>query len=185
MIKVPTVLFFFNATAPTEIYTLSLHDALPTSCSRSPGSIPWWWWSTTCSSSPPSPAPSPSCTRGRCSPKARWIGSVPTTASSRSIWDADAADPGTHAVLRRQQRPARDRSRRAPGQLRRASRTQWGGQDDVAPLHHGDARDALGNGALRWQRSHEALLLRAGAPRDRLRPARARDLPSTHGRGEH
>src|SRR5438445_6188975 len=25
------VLFFFNATAPTEIYTLSLHDALPIS----------------------------------------------------------------------------------------------------------------------------------------------------------
>src|SRR5207245_9746863 len=27
----PSVLFFFNATAPTEIYTLSLHDALPIS----------------------------------------------------------------------------------------------------------------------------------------------------------
>src|SRR5437867_9919899 len=27
-ITIPTV-FFFNATAPTEIYTLSLHDALP------------------------------------------------------------------------------------------------------------------------------------------------------------
>src|SRR5438128_10697550 len=26
---VPTLFFFFNATAPTEIYTLSLHDALP------------------------------------------------------------------------------------------------------------------------------------------------------------
>src|SRR5438093_12344317 len=26
------VLFFFNATATTEIYTLSLHDALPISC---------------------------------------------------------------------------------------------------------------------------------------------------------
>src|SRR2546427_3238319 len=25
----PTVFFFFNDTAPTEIYTLSLHDALP------------------------------------------------------------------------------------------------------------------------------------------------------------
>src|SRR5687768_17743984 len=25
-------LFFFNGTAPTEIYTLSLHDALPISC---------------------------------------------------------------------------------------------------------------------------------------------------------
>ena len=26
--------FFFNDTATTEIYTLSLHDALPISCSR-------------------------------------------------------------------------------------------------------------------------------------------------------
>src|SRR5690349_25174215 len=30
------VCFFFNDTAPTEIYTLSLHDALPISCDR-----PW------------------------------------------------------------------------------------------------------------------------------------------------
>src|SRR3712207_7726021 len=29
--------FFFNDTATTEIYTLSLHDALPISCSASPG----------------------------------------------------------------------------------------------------------------------------------------------------
>src|SRR5690348_18115957 len=28
--------FFFNDTAPTEIYTLSLHDALPISCARDP-----------------------------------------------------------------------------------------------------------------------------------------------------
>src|SRR5216684_4029049 len=28
--------FFFNDTATTEIYTLSLHDALPISCFRSP-----------------------------------------------------------------------------------------------------------------------------------------------------
>src|SRR5256885_14367510 len=29
-----SVFFFFNDTATTEIYTLSLHDALPISCSR-------------------------------------------------------------------------------------------------------------------------------------------------------
>ena len=29
--------FFFNDTAPTKIYTLSLHDALPISCKRSYG----------------------------------------------------------------------------------------------------------------------------------------------------
>src|SRR6266568_9314136 len=33
--------FFFNDTATTEIYTLSLHDALP-SC-RTPGCWPWSW----------------------------------------------------------------------------------------------------------------------------------------------
>src|SRR5258708_31602636 len=33
--------FFFNDTATTEIYTLSLHDALPICCSRS------FWRSTT------------------------------------------------------------------------------------------------------------------------------------------
>src|SRR5205814_7786691 len=32
-----SLLFFFNATAPTEIYTLSLHDALPIS-----RSVPIW-----------------------------------------------------------------------------------------------------------------------------------------------
>src|SRR6266478_10178330 len=32
--------FFFNDTATTEIYTLSLHDALPTCCSRRPTG--WW-----------------------------------------------------------------------------------------------------------------------------------------------
>src|SRR2546430_3119905 len=32
--------FFFNDTATTEIYTLSLHDALPISCGRRSGS-PW------------------------------------------------------------------------------------------------------------------------------------------------
>src|SRR2546430_17161455 len=36
--RLPTLspFFFFNDTATTEIYTLSLHDALPISCSRSP-----------------------------------------------------------------------------------------------------------------------------------------------------
>src|SRR5690554_7664079 len=31
LILVPSIFFFFNATATTEIYTLSLHDALPIS----------------------------------------------------------------------------------------------------------------------------------------------------------
>src|SRR5438309_10859682 len=49
-------IFFFNAPAPTEIYTLSLHDALPI-CSRRAGFAakgrPWrtrrrcWWTDST------------------------------------------------------------------------------------------------------------------------------------------
>src|ERR1039457_7525357 len=34
--RTATAIFFFNDTATTEIYTLSLHDALPISCWRSP-----------------------------------------------------------------------------------------------------------------------------------------------------
>src|SRR6266540_7389659 len=34
--------FFFNDTATTEIYTLSLHDALPISRSGATGRPPWW-----------------------------------------------------------------------------------------------------------------------------------------------
>src|SRR5438105_14385565 len=34
-----SLFFFFNDTATTEIYTLSLHDALPISRSRSPSSL--------------------------------------------------------------------------------------------------------------------------------------------------
>src|SRR6266540_4974495 len=34
--------FFFNDTATTEIYTLSLHDALPITASMSTGAPPWW-----------------------------------------------------------------------------------------------------------------------------------------------
>src|SRR2546427_7899993 len=40
-------IFFFNDTATTEIYTLSLHDALPISC--------WPWCPTSWSPTPPSP----------------------------------------------------------------------------------------------------------------------------------
>src|SRR5438552_11596288 len=38
MVTFRPVLFFLYATATTEIYTLSLHDALPISCSLSSGS---------------------------------------------------------------------------------------------------------------------------------------------------
>src|ERR1035441_6387099 len=38
------VFFFLNDTATTEIYTLSLHDALPISCSISTEPITSGWW---------------------------------------------------------------------------------------------------------------------------------------------
>src|SRR3712207_6904684 len=44
------VIFFFNDTAPTEIYTLSLHDALPISVTPTSVSLAWyatpWWFDT-------------------------------------------------------------------------------------------------------------------------------------------
>src|SRR2546430_8098417 len=40
----PSVFFFFNDTATTEIYTLSLHDALPISSSSAAG-----WTASSCS----------------------------------------------------------------------------------------------------------------------------------------
>src|SRR5437868_12581575 len=39
-------IFFFNGAPPTEFYSLSLHDALPISCTRfcwcSPAFLEWW-----------------------------------------------------------------------------------------------------------------------------------------------
>src|SRR3989442_8808947 len=46
----PAIRFFFNDTATTEIYTLSLHDALPISPSIA-GHFPKRFWSPSCSDS--------------------------------------------------------------------------------------------------------------------------------------
>src|SRR5258706_8756813 len=55
--------FFFNDTATTEIYTLSLHDALPISC---PTSAPCKRWYRPAPSARPSPArPRPAMAAGR------------------------------------------------------------------------------------------------------------------------
>src|SRR2546427_10031677 len=53
---VPPILFFFffNDTATTEIYTLSLHDALPICC-RAGWCFRWCWWSASFSARPGSP----------------------------------------------------------------------------------------------------------------------------------
>src|SRR3712207_9543077 len=63
--------FFFNDTATTEIYTLSLHDALPI-CRRyarssTPSASPW------ASSAPPRPRPWwDGCMTGRAAPPRCW-----------------------------------------------------------------------------------------------------------------
>src|SRR5688572_31087489 len=59
--------FFFSDTAPTEIYTLSLHDALPI-CSRPGWSGAAPRWPAPSSSSPssrPGPCPTSRCSRDR------------------------------------------------------------------------------------------------------------------------
>src|SRR2546427_7236149 len=45
------IFFFFNDTATTEIYTLSLHDALPICCCS-----PYWWWAWWSASCRPRPS---------------------------------------------------------------------------------------------------------------------------------
>src|SRR2546430_13195529 len=59
------VFFFFNDTATTEIYTLSLHDALPICCSscRASDRAPVAW--------PPSPSRTPPSLWSRMSPSRR------------------------------------------------------------------------------------------------------------------
>src|SRR3712207_7910450 len=56
------VCFFFNDTATTEIYTLSLHDALPIWSSSGPASRPAreWPWTSAPGSSGSQGAPAPS-----------------------------------------------------------------------------------------------------------------------------
>src|SRR2546430_15141371 len=56
------VFFFFNDTAPTEIYTLSLHDALPISASSCCGS----WWKRTRRRTPAASETSTAYSRGLC-----------------------------------------------------------------------------------------------------------------------
>src|SRR6266568_8390142 len=50
-IFVSFVFFFFNDTATTEIYTLSLHDALPISATMRGSAVPTMVWSSAASSS--------------------------------------------------------------------------------------------------------------------------------------
>src|SRR6266508_7058431 len=90
--------FFFNDTATTEIYTLSLHDALP-SC----------WWSAAADT-----AHSPGC----CS--ARSASTASTTPPARSWSSAATSTIGTLQP----DRTSRDRDRRRDG--RRSGRAYTG-----------------------------------------------------------
>src|SRR2546427_9491409 len=49
------VFFFFNDTATTEIYTLSLHDALPISLPWPGSPLPTWTWPRSTTPSPSTP----------------------------------------------------------------------------------------------------------------------------------
>src|SRR3712207_8465565 len=74
------MLFFFNDTATTEIYTLSLHDALP--ISRSTASRPWCSPSTS-TSAWPSTSPGPTARGPSSSPPSRQIGEHTSELQSR------------------------------------------------------------------------------------------------------
>src|SRR5258707_8317663 len=64
--SLPYIFFFFNDTATTEIYTLSLHDALPISSSSTIWPRSRWpttWWSSARGAVRPVVR---LCSRGRC-----------------------------------------------------------------------------------------------------------------------
>src|SRR6266511_6268050 len=83
--------FFFNATATTEIYTLSLHDALPISASTAPKALvaaytarsgaPCWPASEDITTNPPRPR---SAIAGRY-PCARASGAAQLSATARAV----------------------------------------------------------------------------------------------------
>src|SRR5579884_1733437 len=100
------VFFFFNDTATTEIYTLSLHDALPISSSRgrSLSSAPWrpwpttWGWTpwtcgsaTTRSPTRSSAAPTPASTYGR--PTRPWSATAAGAGARRLRGPLSPAEP--------------------------------------------------------------------------------------------
>src|SRR2546426_6938923 len=73
--------FFFNDTATTEIYTLSLHDALPISVSGRPTSAAW---AATASTGAIDTAPSQSRASVTTSRSMRRQAATPSTGKSRS-----------------------------------------------------------------------------------------------------
>src|SRR5438876_2350817 len=84
--------FFFNDTAPTEIYTLSLHDALPISSSRARTSR----WRASWRATAPSPSTTPGSTSSRSRPCTRAMKCSP----SRSEEHTSELQSPVHLVCR-------------------------------------------------------------------------------------
>src|SRR6266496_5426625 len=83
--------FFFNDTATTEIYTLSLHDALPISPARQAWPGPPARWVSIERATPPT-GWSPSSRRRR--PTRGLPGSSPTWSTTARTYLIDAGSPG-------------------------------------------------------------------------------------------
>src|SRR6266540_3125862 len=94
--------FFFNDTATTEIYTLSLHDALPISDRRPP---PGGGWRTRARACRAGERPAASCPRGACpvappTPRrSRARGSSPAPSKVRVAVQGVVVDDADHHVL--------------------------------------------------------------------------------------
>src|SRR5215203_3139926 len=99
--------FFFNDTATTEIYTLSLHDALPIS-----------------------PAARPEWRAGRAGPR-HWLGPGRDRKSTR-LNSSHANISYAVFCLKKKNPPLRRRARAVPGALLRHL-----GRRDLGPLGHG------------------------------------------------
>src|SRR2546421_3592392 len=88
--------FFFNDTATTEIYTLSLHDALPISSSSV--SFPALPCARSCHTSP-APAPRSRSTPSATRRKVRWPSSAPPSRDRKSTRLNSSHDQISYAVF--------------------------------------------------------------------------------------
>src|SRR3712207_7486811 len=88
------VFFFFNDTATTEIYTLSLHDALPISTSPC--------WSGPSSRATSRPGPKPASCGPTPAPTPCWPSSRRSTTPRRSTWPCSRSEEHTSELQSRQ-----------------------------------------------------------------------------------
>src|SRR2546426_5356555 len=131
----PFFFFFFNDTATTEIYTLSLHDALPISIGKTYSRSTRDWTNAACCCgcgrrTPPAPAPcarKEHCDAGDVSDGRGRLGNAATYCATYGRTRVGARATGTRGIERaRRPRCARcpERARRAqcPGRARCARR---------------------------------------------------------------